>query len=59
MSYGSYVQHMSWHNVRLRNLVYDLACRESSIAQWLECLTGILEGLGFDSLWELRKSIFE
>ena len=37
--------------VTRKNLVYDLAHHESSIAQWLERPTGILEGHGFDSFW--------
>ena len=41
-----------------QNLVYDLAHHESSIAQWLERPTGILEGHGFISGWGLRKKIF-
>ena len=41
-----------------RNLVYDLVHHESSVAQCLECPTGILEGYEFDSRWELRKFCF-
>ena len=41
---------MTFQNIH-KNLVYDLARHESSIAQWLERLTAILEGRGFDSLW--------
>ena len=35
-----------------------LACQESSIAQWLERPTAILEGHGFDSHWETQKFFF-
>ena len=38
--------------------VYDLARHESSIAQWLERLTGILEGHGFGSCWGTEKIYF-
>ena len=41
-----------------KNLVYDLARHESSIAQWLERPTGILEGHGFDSRWRTQKIYF-
>ena len=34
-----------------KDLVYNLARHELSIAQWLEHLTGILEGHRFDSHW--------
>ena len=38
-------------------ILYDLDIHESSIAQWLEHLTGILEGHGFDSHRETQKFI--
>ena len=41
-----------------KNIVYDLARHEFSIAQWLERPTRILEGLGFDSRWGTQKIHF-
>ena len=41
-----------------KNLVYDIARRESSIAQWLEPPTGIVEGHGFDFRWGTQKIDF-
>ena len=35
-------------SVTHKNLVYNLAHHESSIVQWLECPTSILEGNGYD-----------
>ena len=49
---------MAGHFVTHKNLVYDLACHKSSIAQWLERSTGILDGHGFDSRWGTQKIYF-
>ena len=49
---------ISTYCVPHKSLVYDLACHKSSIAQWLEHPTSILEGHGFKSLWGTRKIAF-
>ena len=41
-----------------KNLVYDLARLEFSIAQWAERSTGILEGHRIDSHWGTQKMYF-
>ena len=41
-----------------KNLVYDLARLEFSIAQWVERSTGILEGHRIDSHWGTQKMYF-
>ena len=43
---------------RHKNLVYDRARHESSIAQWLERPTSILEGHWLTPFGELRRFIF-
>ena len=45
---------MTFQNTH-KNLVYVLVRLDSSIAQWFELPTGILEGGGFDFRWGTQK----